>query len=360
MTPILKNNINKSSTSILEISRTPVLDPKQKKQDFLTCSFKNFFLNNDSLYAEMTNSEDKMLNGSYFIFDSNQKKIGVYKPRLQAQGAIDHLPGKIKGQREGIPVGSEVFREELAYFLSKQLNKMIRKYGLSIKNFGIPKTKIKTLESTIFGEHHQTGSWQKFKKNYRKLTNIEEIKEIPSDEIVKMAIIDMIYLNTDRHLGNLLYSDTKKSLTLIDHGSCFPEFKSLNSLRFIWTQSPHIQKSFSQKWLNFILNIDTKKLIYKTILEIEKHEEQFPNQQMEISGESLFILICSLEFLKKFAKEKNICSIEIHTNYLVSGRFARNIASIFQKICNTTNDPTREFIHNNFDLIKQMIADMIV
>lgn len=81
---------------------------------------------------------------------------------------------------------------------------------------------------------------------------------------------------------------------------------------------------------------------------------------MEISGESLFILICCLEFLKKFAKEKSICFIEIHTNYLIGGRFARNIASIFQKICNTTNDPTPELIYNNFDLIKQIITDMIV
>ncbi|MGL4348646.1 MAG: hypothetical protein ACRCSV_04235, partial [Chlamydiales bacterium] len=312
------------------------------------------------LYAEPTDSEDKMLNGSYYVLDANNTKVGVYKPRLQAQGALDHLPGKITSQREGIPAGSEIFRENLSYFLCKKFNKMISKSRLPIRNFGIPKTKIKALESTIFGEHHQTGSLQKFKKNYRKLTSIQEIKEIPQNEIIKTAIIDIIYLNTDRHLGNLLYSDTKKSLILIDHGSCFPEFKSLNRLRFIWTLSPYIQKSFPQKWIDFILNIDTKKLIRKIILEIEKHEADFPNQQMEISSEALFILICSIESLKKFAKERKLCPIEVHTNYLLGGRFARNIQCIFQNFCDTKTPRTREFVYESFDLIKQMITEILV
>lgn len=358
MTTILPHNIKKDFTSIPQVSLAPVFNPKKAEKLDLKCGLFSYKYN---LYAEPTSSEDTMLNGSYYVLDHRKTKIAVYKPRLQAQGALDHLSGKTHDQRAGIPSGSEAFREELTYFLSEEFNKMITKYRLPIKNFGIPKTKIKTLESTIFGEHHKTGSWQKFKKKYDKLTTIEEVKEIPQDEIIKMAVIDMICLNTDRHLGNLLYSDKKKSLVLIDHGSCFPEFKSLTGLRFMWSLSPHIQKVFPQKWINFILNVDTKKLTKKIILEIEKHQEHFPNEQMEISFEALFILICSIESLKKFAKDTKLCPIEVHTNYLLGGRFARNINSIFHKFCDTyKNTPLcRESLYENFELIKKLISEIL-
>ena len=44
---------------------------------------------------------------------------------------------------------------------------------------------------------------------------------LPIEEVHKM-FIDVIFFNTDRHTGNILYSRATKKLYLIDHGACLP------------------------------------------------------------------------------------------------------------------------------------------
>lgn len=304
-------------------------------------------------------------NGSYYLFNekNNQSaKQGVYKPRLQARGALDDLNQNKVGNRRGIPVGTEAFRERLAYALNNELNQALIQNNISIIDFGIPPTQITAIACNLFGKHHKTGSFQKFKKNRISFYDLDEkeLDRIDKNELYKTAVIDMIFLNTDRHFGNLLYSMSKNKITLIDHGACFPELKSISDITFDWKHLSFTQSSFPENWINFITTIDINKIVQRILDEIKIHSQNFPKEQMEISGEAVFIIIYAIESLKNYARTNKHLPIAHYTTHLIresrpfaiiKNRETREIEKVIELPIDFQNPSLQEKIYqeNGFD-----------
>lgn len=243
---------------------------------------------------------------SYYLWIKEEResvKAGIYKPRLQVSGASDHpISPNAAPARKGIPAGTEAFRERLAYALSEELDQSLHTHPQLMIRFRIPPTIICGLQHELFGENHKSGSLQKYVNDHVGLDSLDnsDLNTIPLNELYKTAIIDLIFLNTDRHLGNLLFSMSNKQISLIDHGGCFPGFKSLQDLCFGWNYIDFVKAPLPPEWITFIQRIDTRQLTHRAIQEIIQHSAQFPNEQMEISGEALFAMIYAIESLKGF------------------------------------------------------------
>ncbi|MGL4348753.1 MAG: hypothetical protein ACRCSV_04790 [Chlamydiales bacterium] len=236
------------------------------------------------------------LGSSFEIFgEIKDKPIGVYKPRLQSDK--EALPG--------VPAGTEAFRERLAYALNYELSQLFTENNIPLVDFGVPPTRIMNFKHKLFGKHNKTGSLQKYKKNCINFHNTSartRISETNKNELFKTAILDLIFLNKDRHDGNLLYSQEKNKLNLIDHGACFPEIAGLQEFQFGWKELPFIHEALPKNWVDFILSINVDTLVNRTIKEIAIHTKEFPKEEMQISGESLFVMIFAIKSLQEFVK----------------------------------------------------------
>lgn len=241
---------------------------------------------------------------SYSIFgEEKHKPIGIYKPRLQVMRAnIDY--DSDEDEIEGIPPGTEAFRERLAYALNYELSQLLDENNIPLVDLGVPPTRIMDFSDKAFGRFHKTGSLQKFKKNCIELdpNTKEKFEKIDRNELFKIAVLDLIFLNKDRNEGNLLYSQTKNTINLIDHGYCFPEIEGVGNFDFSWKDLSFIEEPFPQNWANFIKQIDLRNIVNRVIKEIEIHKAKFPKEDMEISGEALFVMLYAIESLKKFVK----------------------------------------------------------
>lgn len=256
---------------------------------------------------------------SYTVFgESKDKPIGVYKPRLQVMRAdIDYESDD--DQVPGIPIGTEAFRERLAYALNYELSQLLDQNHIPLMDFGVPPTRIVDFQHKLFGKYHRTGSLQKFKKNCIELqpSTREKFEQIDRNELFKTAILDLIFLNKDRNSGNLLYSERKNTINLIDHGYCFPEIKGLETLQLDWKDLSFIHEPIPKNWIDFILQIDPHTMVDRTIKEIDLHKKNFPKEDMEISGEALFVMIYAIASLKQFAMTNQSPSIGRYLDHIV-------------------------------------------
>lgn len=258
---------------------------------------------------------------SYNIFgEVKDKPIGVYKPRLQVMRAdVDY--DSDDGEVSGVPAGTEAFRERLAYALNYELSQLLDENHIPLVDLGIPPTRIMDFSHKSFGRFHRTGSLQKFKKDCVELdpTTKEKFEKIDRNELFKIAILDLIFLNKDRNSGNLLYSERKNTINLIDHGYCFPEIEGLGNFDFSWKDLSFVHEPLPQNWVNFIMQIDLRKIVNRVIHEIDIHRKKFPKEDMEISGEALFVMLYAIESLKKFVKtNESNAPISLYLDHMLS------------------------------------------
>lgn len=256
---------------------------------------------------------------SYTIFgEAKDKAIGVYKPRLQVMRAdIDYESDN--DQVPGIPIGTEAFRERLAYALNYELSQLLDQNNIPLMDLGVPPTRIMDFQHKLFGKYHKTGSLQKFKKDCIELqpNTREKFEQIDRNELLKIAILDLIFLNKDRNSGNLLYSERKNTINLIDHGYCFPEIKGLESLQLDWKELSFIRDPVPKNWIDFILQIDPHTIVDRTIKEIDLHTKNFPREDMGISGEALFVMIYAIKSLQQFVATNQSPSIHQYLDHIL-------------------------------------------
>lgn len=255
--------------------------------------------------AKMPVQTGNQTNGSWFIYNGCDL-LGVYKPRLQAKGALDGPSGK--PLRKGIPLGQEALREKLADVLNKTLRPLINMY-ISLSDFGVPQTTIEPFMHALFGPNHEVGSFQCYEKGTRAITDKDSFAAISEDQFIKAAIFDLLSLNTDRHLGNLLYSEVKGELILIDHGACFPEQKGLKEVQFEWMRFSFAQSPLPARWQKFVLAIDTKMVVNKLLQASIKLDTKLPENQMRITNDALLVLAHAIQLLKKWVQERPELSI---------------------------------------------------
>lgn len=258
---------------------------------------------------------------SYNIFGSvKDKPIGVYKPRLQVMRAHVDYDSDNDGEIAGIPTGTEAFRERLAYALNYELSQLLDENNIPLVDLGIPPTRVMDFYHKSFGRFHRTGSLQKFKKNCVEFSSStkEELEKVDRNELFKVAIVDLIFLNKDRRIENLLYSEAKDKINLIDHGYCFPEIEGLSGFDFSWKELSFIHEPLPENWANFIRQIDLRKIVNRVTQEMDVHMKKFPKEDMEISGEALFVMLYAIESLKKFVRtNESTASISLYLDHIL-------------------------------------------
>ncbi|KIC72862.1 hypothetical protein DB42_CR00200 [Neochlamydia sp. EPS4] len=242
-------------------------------------------------------------NGCYIIkYNFEGKKIeGVFKPINETEKT-----------RKGIPANQQATREYLGYMLSQYLTASLIKKGIKIEiqNFGVPPTSIATVDKTIsILEEGQIGSFQKFKKGIP-LADLENdtLMNIHINELMKMLVIDIIMLNTDRHLGNAFLTD-KGSIVLIDQGSTFPGLDSLkkgktnDNLGFDWMFINFTKEKIPVAWHELILSIPPRELYTNLVESLNELQSIHPHSSdLNISGNVLFNSMTSLLFLQHWVK----------------------------------------------------------
>ncbi len=285
-------------------------------------------------------------NGSYYLFYED-RKIGVYKPRLKAAGALDSSTKN--PSRKGIKPGTECLRERLADVANKVLSLSLPDYIPQIRDFGVPPTDIDAFTHDDFGSHHDVGSMQKFEKDctsIQDLTTVEIEDSISLDQFLKAVVFDSILLNLDRHNGNLLLNKAK-DLILIDHGACFPSVAGFgkdakNTPEFEWIFFPQAKQILPPHWKEYIAQIDDKKLLQAFVAETESYNKKFPNSGMNLGVENLYMIAHSILLLKAWVIHGSSLSIKEFAN----GYLELGIPMALAKH-STTNEKTVYEIHED-------------
>lgn len=179
--------------------------------------------------------------GAYFMLDaSGSKYLAVFKPIDEEPMAVNNprgLPLSVDGEglKKGTRVGEGALRECAAYILDHPKNGR-RSFVGELKGFaGVPPTyMVRCLHK---GFNHpgtvksKVGSLQMFTENEGSCEDMGP-SAFPTEEVHKIAVLDMRMANADRHAGNILVSKdddhSRISLIPIDHGYCLPE--SVSSL----------------------------------------------------------------------------------------------------------------------------------
>lgn len=178
---------------------------------------------------------DDCAGGTYLMTRTDGTRVGIFKPRQEEPGMDKNPKGvtKIESlEKEGFTSGGGWIREIAAYEIGGEFA-------------GVPKT-----EKMVFNE--EEGSYQEFIKSEGRSDDYPPRTYDPKC-VRRIALLDLVILNCDRHSGNMLVVD-KKGLIPIDHGLCFPS--SLESLDFSWHFWPQSKDKFDdeeKKWVNGLL-----------------------------------------------------------------------------------------------------------
>jgi len=219
--------------------------------------------------------------GTYFLHDARKNKIAVFKPADEEPYAENNPRGYLRqaGQpmslREGIVPGEACMREVAAYLLDKD--------GFS----GVPMTTLVEARHPAFntngarlnvsqggaaiGSHSITpnspvksplmkkpGSFQEFIRCECTIDDISPTK-VSTEEVHKIAILDIRIMNADRNAANLLIRrkpDNSLELVPIDHGYCLRSVCDVSWMDWCWLDWPQLKQPLSEKHKAYIQNLD--------------------------------------------------------------------------------------------------------
>lgn len=189
--------------------------------------------------------------GVYFLTSDHGDTVAVFKPTDEEPKGVNNPKGyKQKAGdaenslREGIRSGEGALRERAAFLLDHE----------SVS--GVPPTTVVSLTSNLDPDLEKIGSLQQYVPyDY----DAEECGTglFSVEEVHKICLADLRFVNTDRNGQNILVrkeKDGRTTLTPIDHGYCFPD--ALADLYFEWMYWPQAQEPFSPAILRFIEDLD--------------------------------------------------------------------------------------------------------
>jgi len=204
--------------------------------------------------------------GTYFLRDSQGKRVGVFKP-TDEDPQSDNNPKKKnwstedrdtpRVSRQTIPKGEAALREVAAYELDR---------GFA----GVPITRMMNAKRSAFAsiegpeaashDGDKCGSLQLYIPYEDQSWNIPAYK-FSNNDVHRIGIFDIRTMNTDRHGGNMLAvkrAEPKNGsfydLVPIDHGFCFPT--SFGEANWEWLYWPQSKKPFDEETLKAIESID--------------------------------------------------------------------------------------------------------
>lgn len=216
--------------------------------------------------------------GSYFIFDEQGQKVGVFKP-MSEEG----------NDRSTIKPGQGAGNEVLMYELDRNL-------GGAYK---CPKTKLIPLESTAFKKQgKQLGSFQQFLPGVTMhQLNLYEMESISREELDRLNI-KLISGGSDSHFGNFLYCRDKKEIGIIDAGYDFigHEEHPLIYRNQSWKFLPKANEQMSPQEYVRLRDINVETVMNGMYDVVEKNKQVDP--QLALSTEKMILLRMRLELAK--------------------------------------------------------------
>ncbi len=224
--------------------------------------------------------------GSYWMRGKERQVLGIFKPFDEEIHAPNNPVGPshrgalgLRKTRPGCRVGEAAHHEVAAF-------KVDEFFGFGI----VPRTCYATFTHQTFFSTRENrftslqtiktkyGSFQEFVEGFAPLHKLtrEVYDSIPLDEFQLLVILDVICGNTDRNIGNILFSEEK--IAAIDHGLCFPD-------------TIH---DFSYWYWEYL------KLGHKEILEpLKELLNHFPFEELEMKLKPCFISVRALQRLRE-------------------------------------------------------------
>jgi len=257
--------------------------------------------------------------GTYFLHNSRKAKISVFKPADEEPYAENNPRGYIRqpGQdmflREGVIPGEACIREVAAFLLdhggfsgvpmttlvecrhpSFNVNGSrltLAEGGASIgaHSLNLASSKQSTWSSSI---PKKVGSFQEFVRSECSMDDLSPSK-IDTEEVHKIAVLDIRLMNADRNSANLLCrrrKDDSIELIPIDHGFCLRTVADTSWMDWCWLDWPHLKEPMSAKTKEYILNLDIEK------------DAKMLRDCLNISNEALAYFYASSSILKAGTK----------------------------------------------------------
>ena len=210
--------------SLVEPSLRLMHSPRTQK--FFLESLK--FVNEVDCLLESPNSISKCESDStgavWFIHDKFGDPFAVFKPSDSEAGS----EAGSKPARQGVLPGEGALHEFSVSFLS----------GNSTK---VPLTCLVQINHPAVGQTPSFGSLQKYVPHQCQSWDMGP-SAFSENDVHSVGVLDIRFLNTDRHGGNMLVSN-QAGLIPIDHTYCLPH--SLDETWYEWLQWPQAKKPFS-------------------------------------------------------------------------------------------------------------------
>ncbi|CAN6713250.1 unnamed protein product [Malus baccata var. baccata] len=210
--------------------------------------------------------------GTYFMQDSFQEFISVFKPVDEEPNAVNNphgLPASPDGEglKRGTRVGEGAVREVAAYLLDHPKSGPRNLSNETIGFAGVPPTILVRCLHKSFNhpqgydcssKNVKMGSLQVYMKNDGSCEDMGPSR-FPVEEVHKISVFDLRMANADRHAGNILFrkgEDGKILLIPIDHGYCLPE--NFEDCTFDWLYWPQARQAYSPDTIEFINSLDAE------------------------------------------------------------------------------------------------------
>lgn len=128
--------------------------------------------------------------------------------------------------------------------------------------------------------------------------NADMREKLPVEEVHKF-VIDVIFFNMDRHLGNALFSDGH--VYLIDHGSCLPRpmpnGEALKQARFEFVNLPQCGMPLCEPFASLITNLNIEEYIANLRKDQRLHADRF-GEKCHISEDCYNLIRLNIHLLK--------------------------------------------------------------
>ena len=233
--------------------------------------------------------------GTYFLHDSQKVRVAVFKPADEEPYADNnprgYLPqvGAHLALREGIAPGEGCIREVAAYLLDRDGFSGVPMTTLAEvrhPGFNVNGSHLKVAEGgASMGAHSisshsptrstcnkKVGSFQEFVYADYSMDDLSPSK-LSTDEVHKIAILDIRILNADRNAANLLCrrnADNRLELVPIDHSFCLRSSCDVSWMDWCWLDWPQTKEPMSDKTKEYVrkLDIEADALMLKERLNI--------------------------------------------------------------------------------------------
>eukprot|EP00549_Striatella_unipunctata_P011100 CAMPEP_0118700904 /NCGR_PEP_ID=MMETSP0800-20121206/16887_1 /TAXON_ID=210618 ORGANISM="Striatella unipunctata, Strain CCMP2910" /NCGR_SAMPLE_ID=MMETSP0800 /ASSEMBLY_ACC=CAM_ASM_000638 /LENGTH=743 /DNA_ID=CAMNT_0006601631 /DNA_START=282 /DNA_END=2513 /DNA_ORIENTATION=+ len=222
--------------------------------------------------------------GTYFLHDARKVRVGVFKPADEEPYAENNPRGYVReisvtssdiSLRAGIEPGEACLREVAAYMLDHggfSCVPMTTLVEARHRGFHTNGTRLNiTQGGASLGAHSlnplspasspirkKVGSFQAYVKSECSMDDMSPTL-ISTDEVHKIAILDIRLMNADRNPANLLChrrEDNSLELIPIDHGYCLRSVCDVCWFDWCWLDWPQVKKPLSQRSKDYVLSLD--------------------------------------------------------------------------------------------------------